>query len=367
MISNKPTIKISAASPENSTITITKFVSYFTCIIALFYALFFWLALNQPIIASINLIFVVAYSIPLVLAKYHQHLYAKLWFFLVLMGHVFILSTYIFTPSSGFHFYYLLLPSGVCLLLGEKDKISKLLIMFAGVGLFFICENIDNEPLVVLSKEAEYWIFSSTIVVIVFEIYFVMSIFSKAISLHEKELQILATTDALTGMSNRRTFMTVGEEVFAYSKRYEQDFSVILMDIDHFKQVNDQHGHLVGDAVLKDIAQALKKLVRESDLLARYGGEEFILLLPNTPKNSAIELAENIRKQVEALVIDCGKNVNISCTLSLGVAEYQPNITSLDIITNAADEALYKAKAHGRNQVVSSANLLVSSGLTQKV
>lgn len=364
-ISNKPTIKLTASSPEHSAITITKFISYFTCSIALLYALYFWLWLEQPLIASINLLFVVAYSVPLLLAKYHQHFYAKLWFFAVLMVHVFILSTVIFTPSAGFHFYYLLLPSGVCLLLSEENKLSKLMIIALATGLFFLCENFQNEPLVVLSQEAEYWIFASTIVVIVVEIYVAMSIFSKTISVHEQELKVMATTDALTLINNRRTFMSIGDEIFAYAKRYDEPFSIILMDIDHFKKVNDQYGHLVGDKVLKNIAKLLRSLIRESDLLARYGGEEFILLLPNTPKDAALTFAENLRQQVEKSQVDCGNGLTVSCTLSLGVAEYQSNFITLDEITNAADQALYQAKKHGRNKVVSSANLLVTAGLSE--
>ena len=347
----KKQVSLVSNSPEASQIKITKFVSYFTCVVALFYALYFWLALDEPIIAQVNLFFVGAYALPLVFSQCEWHRAAKLWFFIVLMAHVYILTTQVFTPAAGFHFYYLIIPSGVFLLLDEKEKWMRLFIILLSAGLFFLCENHQGAPLVQISEQAEYWIFSSTIIVIVVEIYFVMSIFSQAIAIHELELNKMATIDPLTEINNRRTFMHVGEEMFAYAKRYQKVFSVILMDIDFFKKINDTYGHQVGDKVLKAVAKLLKEQLRESDILARYGGEEFIVLVPETDINAALLIAENIRHAVEKIAITTDKET-VRCTLSLGVSQYHQEITSLDELVNIADQALYRAKHNGRNNVV---------------
>ena len=338
------------SSQQASKIKITNIVSYFTCIVAFVYAFYFWFKLNEPFIAAVNLTFVVGYIVGLLLSKYQYYRAAKLWFFSVLMLHVFILTTLIFSPSTGFHFYYILLPSGVFLLLDDEDKFSKIVIMLLGLCLFFVCENYAHEPLVQLSAQAEKWIFASTIVVIMTEIYFVMSIFSTAISRHESELREMATIDPLTGVNNRRTFMTVGDEMFAYANRYNKQFSVILLDIDFFKKINDTYGHLIGDNTLKAVASLLKENIRESDILARYGGEEFVILLPETGKESAADLAENLRKIVESLSIEVNALQTINCTVSLGVSEYNTKLSSLTELVNGADQALYRAKESGRNR-----------------
>ena len=223
--------------------------------------------------------------------------------------------------------------------------------MTMGICLFFICENYVHQPLVILSAQAEKWIFASTVLVIMTEIYFVMSIFSKAISRHEKELREMATIDPLTGINNRRTFMTVGDEMFAYARRYKKQFSVILLDIDFFKKINDTYGHLVGDNTLKKVAVLLKDNIRESDILARYGGEEFIILLPETDKNAAADLAESLRKIVEELSIEINPLQTINCTVSLGVSENNTSFSSLTELVNGADQALYRAKESGRNRI----------------
>ncbi|MGJ8693291.1 MAG: GGDEF domain-containing protein [Thalassotalea sp.] len=344
-------IGVISTSPQASKIKITNIVSYFTCAVALFYALYFWLSLQQPFLAGLNLLFVFGYAISLVLSKSGFYKIAKYWFFTMLLVHVYVLTTLVFSPSAGFHFYYLLLPTGVFLLLDEKDKVAKVVIMSLGAGLFFLCHNSNNQPLIELSIEAEYWIFASTIIVIMTEIYFVMSVFSQAITIHEKELQAMATTDGLTGVNNRRSFMMVGDEMFSSAERYKQLFSVMIIDIDHFKNINDSYGHKMGDDILKIVAQTLKNNIRKSDVLARYGGEEFVILLPETSLNDGYDLANLLRTKISDLTI-ATENENITCTASFGVAQYhqQHNLSEL---VNAADQALYEAKASGRNIVKS--------------
>lgn len=167
----------------------------------------------------------------------------------------------------------------------------------------------------------------------------------------QEELKHQAQTDPLTLLFNRRYFRSESERAFAQAKINKQPMSVILCDIDLFKQVNDKYGHAMGDKVIIEVAEALKKYARKSDIVARYGGEEYIILLPNTELLEAQRCAERIRQAVGQLIFPLDNEPqDISVTLSLGVAAValsQP----LEHAIKLADDALYKAKQKGRNQV----------------
>ncbi len=162
-----------------------------------------------------------------------------------------------------------------------------------------------------------------------------------------EEKKIEAYTDALTGLNNRLSMMNRLEYLYARYKRQKEVFSIILFDIDYFKAVNDTYGHQIGDDVLKEIAQITLKHIREVDTPARYGGEEFVVLLPQTNKVSAVEIAERIRCAMEETIQLDEKSV----TASFGVTEVEERM-SIEELIRSADEALYQAKAAGRNQVV---------------
>jgi diguanylate cyclase (GGDEF)-like protein len=342
---------LSDFSAQKSQLKIIKFVCKFTGLVAFLYALYFWIIIGQPFIAATNLLFVLGYALPFVLIKYQKITLATLWFFSILAGHVLLLSTQIFTSETGFHFYYLLFPSGVFLLFSDKDKAAKIVLTLVGTILFFVCEFYPKDPLIELSKQAETWIFASTILVIVFELSIVMFIFSHMITSRENKLKEMASIDPLTGVNNRRNFIQVAESLYGKKSQQKKAFSLLLMDIDHFKQVNDTHGHMVGDNALRLIADLLKTLIRPQDILARYGGEEFILLLPETNLETACELAESIRLAVESLEIPSINQKHINCTLSCGVSQGDQNLVGLDCIVKQADDALYCAKSQGRNRV----------------
>jgi diguanylate cyclase (GGDEF)-like protein len=141
--------------------------------------------------------------------------------------------------------------------------------------------------------------------------------------LYEREREF-ATKDELTGLNNRRFFLGRAEELLKMSKRYGKKFSVVMMDIDFFKDVNDSYGHEAGDRVLQALAEVFRGLIREVDVLGRYGGEEFILLLPETDMEGAVNIAERIRKTVERLVVPF-EGHTIRFTISCGVASYGEN------------------------------------------
>jgi diguanylate cyclase (GGDEF)-like protein len=160
-----------------------------------------------------------------------------------------------------------------------------------------------------------------------------------------EQLEHLSTTDALTSLANRRAFEQQLLHELERSGRYGSPLSVVLIDIDHFKRINDQHGHTMGDQVLGEFGALLKANRRSCDTAARYGGEEFALILPNTGCQEALALAERLRQQFADYPLACG-----SCTVSVGVTAYRSD-DSRDALLKRADEALYEAKDSGRNRV----------------
>lgn len=165
-------------------------------------------------------------------------------------------------------------------------------------------------------------------------------------------LELQAATDTLTGLYNRGFFFERLGIEFRRAARYKRPVSVLMLDLDHFKQVNDRHGHPFGDLVLSVTAQTIRTNVRESDLVARYGGEEFVLLLPETGAPEAMIVAEKLRAAIAAQEFTNGI-VSIHLTVSLGVAT-QPDVEAKDHedLVRLADEALYAAKWAGRDQAV---------------
>ncbi len=160
-----------------------------------------------------------------------------------------------------------------------------------------------------------------------------------------------AETDPLTGLANRKVLLNTLENHILQNTD-DEEFSLLMLDIDKFKAFNDNYGHLMGDKVIRCVAKVIKDSVKGADLVARYGGEEFTVVLPNTPFEAALKVAENIRKNVECtkLVRSSSKEAISRVTISIGVAKYLPTETSEDLIQRA-DSALYTAKTKGRNQV----------------
>ncbi len=164
------------------------------------------------------------------------------------------------------------------------------------------------------------------------------------------QVQKMAVTDSLTGLVNRRHFYELSDKELKRSIRYHHNLSVIMVDIDYFKRVNDTYGHPVGDAVLIEVAACFVRNVRETDIVGRYGGEEFVILLPETEPASAQSLAERLRSQVENLQVPSRKG-HVRITVSLGIASKNTQEVSLEELLDQSDKALYKAKNDGRNCV----------------
>lgn len=170
----------------------------------------------------------------------------------------------------------------------------------------------------------------------------------------QRKLRDEADRDALTGLYNRRFFARVGELALHQSRRHARTLSVLVIDIDHFKAINDAHGHDIGDIVIHATARGIVSQLRAVDVAARLGGEEFVVLLNEADSTSAMLVAERVREHINALSTQ-SEGESVQWTISIGVAELQPSDNALSALVRRADQALYIAKHEGRNRVVQSA------------
>lgn len=164
------------------------------------------------------------------------------------------------------------------------------------------------------------------------------------------KLREFATIDSMTGLYNRRHFLWLGEIEWSRYQRYWRPMSVLMIDIDRFKSINDRFGHQAGDEVIVKISAVCRDHKRKSDLLSRFGGDEFLMLLPETTLENARQAAERLREQVVALDLSAGA-LPFNATVSVGVAEADPRMDTIFDLINLADQALYAAKRAGRNRV----------------
>ena len=187
----------------------------------------------------------------------------------------------------------------------------------------------------------------------------IMSIFAKQIGISLErarlfqEVQNLALIDPLTDLQNRRSLFELGRIEFSRARRAKRPFCCMMLDLDYFKQINDNYGHPIGDLVLRDLAQCSKRSIREVDLIGRYGGEEFLIFLPETDLDTARLVAERLRASIEKTPIRVSTQ-ELSITISVGIATKDQNTLDLQTLVARADQAMYIAKYKGRNQVASS-------------
>jgi diguanylate cyclase len=208
----------------------------------------------------------------------------------------------------------------------------------------YMFQNITLFPLASLSGEVEQ------LCIVVYDVTDEAVNRQSALALNEK-LEQISRVDGLTGLFNRRYWEEQFSQEYKRSKRNDMPASVIMLDIDHFKKVNDTYGHPGGDQVIRALAKIIKKSIRETDIAGRYGGEEFAIILPDTVASNARMVAERIRRLSEAFVLN-HDGQQIQFTVSLGIAEFHSSFKDHMAWLDKADQALYKAKEGGRNKVV---------------
>ncbi len=170
----------------------------------------------------------------------------------------------------------------------------------------------------------------------------------------QSRLEILASTDSLTGLPNRQAIMNKAEKEFANARQFSRSLSLVMIDVDHFKSINDKFGHAAGDHVLREVSTICQDVLRGSDIIGRVGGEEFVLLLPGAAQSNAEHVAERMRARLAATRIYF-HDQEFTITASFGVATINDNDDTLQDMLDRADEAMYNAKNGGRNQVQTAA------------
>jgi diguanylate cyclase (GGDEF)-like protein len=235
-----------------------------------------------------------------------------------------------------------------------RAKDGRLAIMMGGVAtlvglgasnLFNAFDHMVLHPSAEITPSVWTSAASAAVIIVWFEMFGRVAV---ELALFEHRLRRIATIDTLTGIFNRRACLERGRILVAAAKRFGRPLTVMMIDIDHFKQVNDRHGHKAGDDVLRRFASVVKACLRQVDVFGRLGGEEFAVLMPETTEQGAVVAAERIRKAVEKAEFDMGGQ-SLSITASIGsITGHGP----LELALKKADEAMYRAKRDGRNRVV---------------
>lgn len=227
------------------------------------------------------------------------------------------------------------------------DGVSSVLVFhpirnFTGKPVAFVFEISDGKAFADLDRHF-YWVFGTLLA-----LFLLLVIFTVYYRISQKTIERMAIFDALTNVYSRGALMNMLDSEFARYQRYRKTFSLVILDVDHFKRVNDEFGHNVGDLVLSGIASIMRKGVRQTDTVGRYGGEEFLILLPETSAAGAVTLAENLRTAIGGHDFHRIGKVTISC----GVVEVHEAAASPETLIDEADQKLYRAKREGRNRVV---------------
>jgi diguanylate cyclase (GGDEF)-like protein len=183
---------------------------------------------------------------------------------------------------------------------------------------------------------------------------------------HEQEYVTASRRDSLTGIANRGALLDGGERLLRRCRQEGMSFSLVMFDLDHFKRVNDTHGHAAGDAVLRAFAESCLAIIRPNDLFGRYGGEEFVVVLPHATIEAAYVMADRIRNAFATAPVGIA-GIDLRCTASAGVASATSDSMSLEDIIKTADACLYEAKAHGRNRVERPAKASAEPGGTNVI
>jgi len=170
------------------------------------------------------------------------------------------------------------------------------------------------------------------------------------VKMRTREIELLSQTDSLTGLWNRRHLEESLESEFKRARRYEKELSIMIIDLDHFKKINDTYGHMAGDEVLREVSARIKKCQRETDFIGRYGGEELVIILPETDLHTSSKVAETIRKSIEKEPVEFEEEI-IHITTSIGISSLRKEHDNYATLFSEADEALYNAKKLGRNRV----------------
>lgn len=303
-----------------------------------------------------DLSFAVLHSVAFLWVLRDRHRFAAYWTTSLAIVQISAGTVLFIGPDGGFQYYLFVLPVTTHLAFSDDTVWPRAIMTLAGFALFAVTEEVTYSAYWVnLDPAVLRTMFYVNIALAMLMIFLAVRYFANdALSATLRQGRLILT-DPLTGLFNRRFVHQYGTEVMARCRRHRRPFSVLLIDIDHFKSVNDEWGHAAGDTALRAVADRLSDLLPEQVVTARYGGEEFIVLLADTAQGEATDMAETIRECLDATPVSTEK-APIQLTASIGVScaggPDGEDCDDLDQLIGLADEALYAAKTAGRNRVV---------------
>lgn len=324
-------------------------VSLIACIV---YSISF-IAIGANIAAFVMMIGAFIYTTVIGILRRGVRIFTRYVTILTAMLLILIQTTYFFGRDFGFHFQLFPLLVVIFLLMDFTviyERISIYVLTALALLLFFYSDSVFYN--VLSTSYQEYASYNYALVIIFSFVGMLILLYYLSAEMYSTKdmLYNMATIDVLTELYNRRTFIKRGEEFFKIASRGGNGFSVIIYDIDFFKSVNDEYGHIVGDKVLKEMSSLAKSLLREYDVIGRYGGEEFAIILPNTSIDQAEVVAEKLRAGIEAFEIQV-QPYTIKRTISLGIMAFDLSIKSFSELMDKADKAMYKSKSNGKNMI----------------
>ncbi|RUO63634.1 GGDEF domain-containing protein [Pseudidiomarina insulisalsae] len=323
-----------------------------------------FLYLDARILAWVNVISVLMYSWAFSAFGKRQNTLATglIWTEVVLHA---ALATLLIGWDSGFHYYLLLFFPALAVTLRGPMALAAMIVQWCFyIGLYLL--SYWYRPLRPISDEALLGLnfFNLTVVVALFG--FLGFYYVRTIKVANRKLNTLASVDELTQLLNRRQVTALAEAELARSERSQLVASAMLLDVDHFKLINDVYGHEKGDQVLQHLAKIITRELRQHDLVGRWGGEEFMVLLPETDLSLAESIAERLRSAIASHAWETNLGHDLRVTISIGVSESKPNETLTRLIKRA-DNALYISKDEGRNRVTVLQDLSKESELAKEV
>ncbi len=322
-----------------------------TCIIAAIVDIAFFgifLALNSPILAWVNVISVIMYAVAYYAYGKRMNGLATTLVWTEVIVHA-ALGTVLIGWDSGFHYYLLMfIPALAVTTRGAMAIISLLILFTCYAGLYLL--SYWQAPLEPISANALLGVFFFNLGVVFAMFSYLGFFYVKSISSANRKLNRLASVDELTQLYNRRQAKALAETELSRADRNNLPLCVMLLDLDHFKLINDVYGHDKGDQVLQYLAKIMHRELRQHDIIGRWGGEEFMILLPETDLAHAEHIGERLRGAIagHAWGTDLGHDLQV--TASIGMSQHKPNET-FNRLLKRADTALYMSKSEGRNRV----------------
>ncbi len=339
-----------SSEAQRARVQIGNLVAALGCVVTVLFA-FAHLALGHVEAAAVNLAVGVAYTAYFPLQSRGLRSIGSVFIATMFLLHLAAL-TLLFGLKGGFQIYFVLGAPVALVLFSTQQWRSRSVMVAASLLLYVGFELADAPPLFVMNQG---WggrlLMISSVPSIAILLLLIHGVYLAEIHKRQVSLEYAAHTDALTGLPNRRHGFDHAAVAFARARRSGEAMAVLVLDLDHFKLVNDRYGHAAGDALLVRVAQALTERLRQQDMVARWGGEEFLIVVSTSASGDAHDVAHALRERIGSLDFR-HEGDSLRCTASVGVALMSPQDGTLEALLGRADRALYEAKARGRDRVV---------------